>query len=301
MAMTQANHYTHTGDGILPHTEARQYDVAAFRDVNYTAYRAELRELRLQLLMMQEWVMDTGQRVAVVLEGRDAAGKGSTASGITHYLNPKSAQVIEQRIPTPTQMRNWLGTYYRLMPEEGNITIFDRSWYSRAIIQPALGFCSMRQYSYFMTHVNDWEHRLVDEGVRLLKIYLSVSKEAQDLRFRIRQDSDLQYWKYSPTDRRVAERWQLLTYFKERMFAVTSTDYAPWVIIDSDNKHQARLNTIHYILSSFEYEGKDLSLKAVEEMANTPERPRNIVVDGVLFRQMTPEQVAVLERIMIHV
>ena len=159
----------------------------------------------------------------------------------------------------------------------------------------------MRQYSYFMTHVNDWEHRLVDEGVRLLKVYLSVSKEAQDLRFRIRQDSDLQYWKYSPTDRRVAERWQLLTYFKERMFAVTSTDYAPWVIIDSDNKHQARLNTIHYILSSFEYEGKDLSLKAVEAMANSPERPRNIVVDGVLFRQMTPEQVAVLERIMIHV
>ena len=301
MAMTQANHYTHTGDGILPHTEARQYDVAAFRDVNYAAYRAELRELRLQLLMMQEWVMETGLRVAVVLEGRDAAGKGSTASGITHYLNPKSAQVIEQRIPTPTQMRNWLGTYHRLMPAPGNITIFDRSWYSRAIIQPAMGFCTMRQYSYFMTHVNDWEHRLVDEGVHLLKVYLSVSKEAQDLRFRIRQDSDLQYWKYSPTDRRAAERWQLLTYFKERMFAVTSTDYAPWVIIDSDNKHQARLNTIHYILSSFEYEGKDLNLKAIEASADKDGKPRNVVVDGVLFREMTPEQVSVLERIMIHV
>ncbi|MYE54973.1 MAG: polyphosphate kinase [Chloroflexi bacterium] len=301
MAMTQANHYTHTSDGILPHTEARRYDVAAFRDVNYAAYRAELRELRLQLLMMQEWVMDTGLRVAVVLEGRDAAGKGSTASGITHYLNPRSAQVIEQRIPTPRQMRNWLGTYYRLMPTAGNITIFDRSWYSRAIIQPAMGFCSMRQYSYFMTHVNDWEQRLVEEGVHLLKVYLSVSKEAQDLRFRIRQDSDLQYWKYSPTDRRVAERWQLLTYFKERMFAVTSTDYAPWMIIDSDNKHQARLNTIHYILSSFEYEGNDLNLKAIEANADKSDRTRNVVVDGVLFRQMTPEQVAVLERIMIHV
>ena len=301
MAMTQANHYRHADEGILPHTEARRYDVAAFRDVNYSAYRAELRELRLQLLMMQEWVMEQGLRVAVVLEGRDAAGKGSTASGITHYLNPKSAKVIEQGIPTPRQMRNWLGTYHRLMPAPGNITIFDRSWYSRAIIQPALGFCSMRQYSYFMTHVNDWEHRLVDEGVSLLKVYLSVSKEAQDLRFRIRQDSDLQYWKYSPTDRRVAERWQLLTYFKERMFAVTSTDYAPWVIIDSDNKHQARLNTIHYILSSFEYEGKDLNLNAIEANADKSDRTRNVVVDGVLFRQMTPEQVAVLERIMIHV
>ena len=301
MAMTQANHYTHTSDGILPHTEAQRYDVAAFRDVNYAAYRAELRELRLQLLLMQEWVVKQRLRLAVVLEGRDAAGKGSTASGITHYLNPKSAKVIEQGIPTPRQMRNWLGTYYKLMPAEGNITIFDRSWYSRAIIQPAMGFCTMRQYSYFMTHVNDWERRIVDEGVSLLKVYLSVSKEAQDLRFRIRQDSDLQYWKYSPTDRRVAERWQMLTYFKERMFAVTSTDYAPWVIIDSDNKHQARLNTIHYILSRFEYAGKDLNLKAIEASADNDDSHRNVMVDGVLFRGMTPEQVAVLERIMIHV
>ena len=257
--------------------------------------------MRLQLLMMQEWVVQEGLRVAVVLEGRDAAGKGSTASGITHYLNPRSARVIAQGVPSAKEMRNWLGTYYRLMPEPGNITIFDRSWYSRAIVQPALGFCSMRQYSYFMTHVNDWERRLMDEGVHLLKVYLSVSKEAQDLRFRIRQDSDLQYWKYSPTDRRVAERWQLLTYFKERMFAVTSTDYAPWRIIDSDNKHQARLNAIHYILSSFEYEGKDLNLKAIEAHAERNDRPRNVVVDGVLFRGMTPEQVSVLERIMIHV
>ncbi len=295
------NHYTHTSDGILPHTEAQQYDVAAFRDVDYSAYRAELRELRLQLLLMQEWVVSEGVRVAVVLEGRDAAGKGSTASGITHYLNPKSAQVIMQGVPTPKQMRNWLGTYYKLLPDEGNITIFDRSWYSRAIVQPALGFCSMRQYSYFMTHVNDWERGVVDEGVSLLKVYLSVSKEAQNLRFKIRQDSDLQYWKYSPTDRRAAERWQLLTYFKERMFAVTSTDYAPWVIIDSDNKHQARLNTIHYILNSFDYEGKNLNLSAVESSSKRSQKIRNVVVDGVLFRDMTPEQVAVLERIMIHV
>ncbi len=257
--------------------------------------------MRLQLLMMQEWVVERGLRVAVALEGRDAAGKGSTAAGITHYLNPKSANVIAQGVPTPKEMRNWLGTYYKMMPTEGNITIFDRSWYSRAIVQPALGFCSMRQYGYFMTHVNDWERRLVDEGVSLLKIYLSVSREAQDLRFRIRQGSELQYWKYSPTDRRVAERWQLLTYFKERMFAVTSTDYAPWVIIDSDNKHQARLNTIHYILSSFEYEGKDLNLKAIEANADRGGKLRNIVVDGVLFRDMTPEQVAVLERILVHV
>ena len=126
-----------------------------------------------------------------------------------------------------------------MMPAEGEIVVFDRSWYSRAMIQPAMGYCTMRQYHYFMHRVNDWEKALVDEGVDLIKIYLSVSQEAQDLRFRLRITSDLQYWKYSATDRMAAERWNLLTYFKDRMFAVSSTDHAPWTIIDSDNKQQA--------------------------------------------------------------
>ncbi len=298
-AMTRF-HCTQTSESILPQTAAEKYEVAAFHNVDYGTYRAELRELRVQLLLLQEWIAAEGERVAIVLEGRDAAGKGSTAAGITHYLNPKSVDVIAQGIPTRKQMRNWLGTHYKMLPTEGNITIFDRSWYSRALVQPVLGYCSMRQYSYFMTHVNDWERRVVDEGVSLIKIYLSVSREMQDLRFQIRQDSTLQYWKYSPTDRRAAERWQMLTYFKERMFAVTSTDYAPWVIIDSDNKHQARLNAIHYILSRFDYEGKDLSLRAVQAESQ-PTRTRDILVDGVLFKDMTPEQVAVLERILVHV
>ena len=244
-----------TSTGILPETTATTYDVADFRDISYLAYRAELRELRVQLLLMQEWVMERGKRVAIVLEGRDAAGKGSTAAGIVHYLNPKSARIISQGIPSPKEMRNWLGTHYKRMPSPGNITIFDRSWYSRALVQPSMGYCTMRQYGYFMNKVNDWEEELVDEGIDLLKIYLSVSRESQELRFRMRQNSELQYWKYSATDRKAAERWHLLTYFKERMFAVTSTDYAPWVIINSDNKHQARLNAIHYILSRFDYDG----------------------------------------------
>ena len=295
-------HYTPTNSHILPQTTASRYEVAAFRGIAYPAYRAELRLLRLQLLLMQEWIHEQGLRVAIALEGRDAAGKGTTAAGITHYLNPKSARVIAQGIPTPQQMRNWLGSHYKMLPTPGNITIFDRSWYSRALVQPALGYCSMRQYSYFMNHVNDWERNVVDEGVSLLKIYLSVSREAQDLRFKIRRDSELQYWKYSSTDRKMAERWQMLTYFKERMFAVTSTDYAPWAIIDSDNKHQARLNTIYYILSNFDYEGKDISLESLEAAQGYAEHsPRNILVDGVLFRDMNPEQVAILERILVHV
>ena len=289
-----------TSTGILPETTASTYDVADFRDISYLAYRAELRELRVQLLLMQEWVMERGKRVAIVLEGRDAAGKGSTAAGIVHYLNPKSARIISQGIPSPKEMRNWLGTHYKRMPSPGNITIFDRSWYSRALVQPSMGYCTMRQYGYFMNKVNDWEEELVDEGIDLLKIYLSVSRESQELRFRMRQNSELQYWKYSATDRKAAERWHLLTYFKERMFAVTSTDYAPWVIINSDNKHQARLNAIHYILSRFDYDGTGSSPEMHQLDIDANGKSINMIVDGVLFTNLNEDQVAILERIHMH-
>ena len=170
---------------ILPRTSATKYEVREFRDVSYRIYRAELRILRLQLLLLQEWVVEQGERVAIVLEGRDAAGKGSTASGITHYLNPKFANVVEQGIPSARAdaklARNPLQPVAIAL---GSITIFDRSWYSRALIQPVMGYCTMRQYNYFMNRVNDWERAIIDEGVHLLKIYLSVSREAQDLRFK---------------------------------------------------------------------------------------------------------------------
>lgn len=284
---------------ILPTTITTHHDVAAFRDLSYPGYRAELRALRVYLLRMQEWIGQHGQRVVIVLEGRDAAGKGRTAHGITHYLDPKSASVEAQGTPTPQTMRNWLGRHYKLMPEPGNLVVFDRSWYSRAMIQPVMGYCTMRQYDYFMNRVNDWEYSLVEEGLTLIKIYLSVSQEAQDLRFKLRQDSDLQYWKYSANDRKVAERWQMLTYFKERMFAVTSTDYAPWVVIDSDNKQRALLNSIHYILTRFGYDMGDLSEVRHDADANAPEST-DMIIDGVLFSGLNREQVGILERIRIH-
>ena len=240
------------------------------------------------------------QAPAVVLEGRDAAGKGRLSAGITHYLNPRYCKVVPQGTPTPQVMRNWLGRHYRMMPEEGEIVVFDRSWYSRAMIQPAMGYCSMRQYYYFMNRVNDWEQGLVDEGVTLVKIYLSVSQDAQDLRFKLRKNSDLQYWKYSANDRMVAERWQLLTYFKERMFAVTSTDYAPWVVIDSDNKQQALLNAIHCILERFGYEDGGLIHPSLQGESESQQEFMDFLVDGVLFTGLNREQVAILERISIH-
>ena len=276
------------------------YDVPEFRDLSYPAYRAELRALRVHLLSLQEWVVAEEERVVVVLEGRDAAGKGRLAAGITHYLNSKSARVISQGTPTPQAMRNWLGRHYKMMPEPDNIVVFDRSWYSRAMIQPAMGYCTMRQYHYFMSRVNEWERSLVDQGVTLIKIYLSVSQEAQDLRFQLRITSDLQYWKYSANDRMVAERWQLLSYFKERMFSVSSTECAPWIVINSDNKQQALLNAIHCILARFGYEESGLIHPSLQAQSEEQTEFLDLVVDGVLFTALNREQVAVLERIRIH-
>ena len=285
---------------ILPGTIPQSHDVPEFRDLSYPAYRAELRALRVHLLSLQEWVVANGKRLAVVLEGRDAAGKGKLSAGITHYLNPRYCRIVAQGTPTPEAMRNWLGRHQRVMPQEGEIVVFDRSWYSRAMIQPAMGYCSMRQYHYFMNRVNDWEQKLVDEGITLIKLYLSVSQEAQDLRFKLRKSSDLQYWKYSANDRMAAERWQLLTYFKERMFAVTSTDYAPWVIINSDNKNQALLNAIHCILERFGYEDSGLVHPSLQAESEYQQEFLDLLVDGVLFTGLNREQVAVLERIRIH-
>ncbi len=284
----------------LPLVDPVIHDVAEFRDLSYPAYRAELRALRLHLLSLQERIAENGERLAIVLEGRDAAGKGKTSAGITHYLNPKSARIVAQGTPSPQTMRNWLGRHYKMMPEEGNIVVFDRSWYSRAMIQPAMGYCTMRQYHYFMGRVNEWEKTLVDEGITLIKIYLSVSQEAQDLRFRLRSTSDLTYWKYSVNDRMAAERWQLLTYFKERMFSVTSTEYAPWVIIDSDNKNQALLNAIHYVLVQFGYEDRGLIHSSLQAESEDEQEFLDLLVDGVLFTGLNREQVAILERIRIH-
>ena len=284
----------------LPLIDPVIHDVAEFRDLSYPDYRAELRALRVHLLSLQERVQQTGERLAIVIEGRDAAGKGKLSAGITHYLNPKFARVVAQGTPSPQTMRNWLGRHYKLMPDPGNIVVFDRSWYSRAMIQPAMGYCTMRQYHYFMSRVNQWEKMLVDEGIALVKIYLSVTQEAQDLRFRWRSTSDLTYWKYSANDRMAAERWQLLTYFKDRMFSVTSTDYAPWVIIESDNKNQALLNAIHYVLVQFGYEEQGLIHPSLQSASEHEQEFLDLLVDGVLFTGLNKEQVAILERIRIH-
>jgi polyphosphate kinase 2 (PPK2 family) len=143
------------------------------------------------------------------------------------------------------------------MPKEGEIVFFDRSWHNRSIVEPAMGYCSESQYKYFMENVNDWEESLVDDGIILIKLWFSITKEKQKKRFELRQKSPLKYWKFSPNDAKVVDKWDLITYYKNQMFSYNSTRKCPWVIVNSNDKRIARLNAMRYVLSVVDYDGKN--------------------------------------------
>ena len=238
------------------------YNRTEYSELKDNQYRKEKRRLQIELLKLQEWVIGANKRIAIVLEGRDAAGKGSTIKRFIENLMPKAVKSVELGVPSKKQEKNWFKTWERKLPSKGTITFFDRSWYSRAVIQPAMGYCSENQYRYFMNKVNDWENKLIDSEIILIKIYLSISKENQELRFNYRKNHDLKYWKLSSNDWEAHRNWQLLTDYKDQMFSRTSTDNSPWVIINSDNKMIARLNAMRYVLSNINYEGrKDMKPK----------------------------------------
>ena len=282
----------------FPSTFAFEYSVNNYENINYKLYRHERRRLQLELLKFQEWCIKEKRSVAIALEGRDAAGKGSTAAYLTQYLNPRYSKIISLGVPTKSQMRSWLRIHQSMMPDLGQTVIFDRSWYSRAMIQPVMGYCSMNQYKYFLKNVNDWEYEQIESGTDIIKIYLSVSQVSQNLRLQNRQNSPLKYWKYSQNDRTAIEKWHLYTYFKERMFSVTSTDYAPWYLVKSDHKLYAQLCVMNLILSKFDYDDKNqLNLG---EIISSEDAIKRIYLDGVLFDNLTLEQLEVLERFKIH-
>ena len=234
------------------------------------------------------------------MEGRDAAGKGSTSKTFLENLNTSHAELVVMGVPTKTQMRTWLRSHEEIIKKTPEIVVFDRSWYSRAMIQPVMGYCSMAQYKYFMKHVNEWEETLTKSGIYLIKIYLSVSKESQITRFKMRRKSPLKYWKFSANDRAALENWHLYTYFKERMFNVTSTDYAPWHIINSDNKLSAHLSTMHLVLEKFSDQQTDEKLPMFNAINGQNQHLISMEVDGVWFYGLNESQAAVLEQLKIH-
>ena len=220
-------------------------------------YESEKYLIQVELLKLQKWAIDNNKRIAIVFEGRDAAGKGSTIKRFTEYLNPKGFKIVALGIPTPEENKNWLGRYEKYLPKNGEMIFFDRSWYNRAVIEPSLGYCTEEEYNDFMNKVNDWEEKQINNGLILIKFWFSITKEKQLKRFELRQKSPLKYWKFSPNDSKVLDKWDIIGKFKNQMFLNTSTEKSPWVIINSNDKKIGRLNAMRYVLSIVEYNDKN--------------------------------------------
>ena len=270
------------------------YNRTSYKELSLKSYQKEKRRLQIELLKLQEWVINSKQKLAIVFEGRDAAGKGATIKRFIENLIPKTMRVVELGVPTPVQNKMWFKTYDKLLPKAGEIVFFDRSWYTRGLIQPAMGYCTERQYKYFMKNVNKWEKKHIHNGLLLIKFYLSVSKENQQQRFIFRQNSPLKYWKLSDNDIKAAKEWDLFTNYKDQVFANSKPNKNPWVVINSDNKMIARLNAMRYVLTNFNYPGK----KILKEKKWSKEiQTYDIAIDGVKFKELTKEQFELLYKL----
>jgi polyphosphate kinase 2 len=220
-------------------------------------YESEKYQIQIELLKLQEWVIKNKKKVAIVFEGRDAAGKGSTIKRFTEYLNPRGFKIVALGLPTEEEKQNWFGRYEKHLPKAGEIVFFDRSWYNRAVVEPAMGYCTEEQYTDFMNKVIPWEEKLISDGVILIKFWFSITQEKQIKRFELRQQSPLKYWKFSPNDAKVLDKWEIIGNFKNQMFTKTSSNMSPWVIINSNDKKIGRLNAMRYVISQIDYDDKN--------------------------------------------
>ena len=222
------------------------------------AYEAQKYGLQVELLKLQSWVKDTGQRVVVVFEGRDAAGKGGTIKRFMEHLNPRGARVVALEKPTDVEQGQWyFQRYVQHLPTRGEIVLFDRSWYNRSGVERVMGFCTDHEHAEFLRQAPEFERNLTRSGVHLIKFWFSVSREEQRRRFHERQSHPLKQWKLSPIDLASLDKWEAYTAAKEMMFLHTDTADAPWTVIKSDCKKRARLNALRYVLQKMPYSGKD--------------------------------------------
>ncbi|MFN8050145.1 MAG: polyphosphate kinase 2 [Acidimicrobiales bacterium] len=223
------------------------------------SYERQKYELQVELLKLQAWVKDTGQRIVIVFEGRDAAGKGGTIKRFMEHLNPRGARVVALEKPSEAEQGQWyFQRYVQHLPTAGEIVLFDRSWYNRAGVERVMGFCTEEEYREFLQQAPLFEQSLTRSGVHVLKFWFSVSREEQRRRFRERERHPLKQWKLSPIDLASLDKWDQYTVAKEAMFLHTDTSEAPWTVIKSDCKKRARLNTMRYVLHKLPYAGKDL-------------------------------------------
>ena len=226
--------------------------------LNRKTYEKEKFALQVELLKLQAWVKETGQRVVILFEGRDAAGKGGTIKRFMEHMNPRGARVVALEKPNERELGQWyFQRYVEHLPTRGEMVLFDRSWYNRAVVEPVMGFCRPEQTQLFLNEVPAFERSLVEHGIHLTKFWLDVSRDEQKRRFKQRRVDPVRRWKLSPVDIASLDRWDDYTAAIEEMFRTTESPVAPWTIIRSDDKRRARLNAIRVFLHSIEYAEKD--------------------------------------------
>lgn len=223
--------------------------------VRYVKYENKLLKLQVELIKLQQWVLENKERVIVVFEGRDAAGKGGAIRRIVERINPRHYRIVALPKPNEDEKTQWyFQRYVNQFPKGGEIVFFDRSWYNRAVVEPVNGFCTPKEYEIFMDQVNDFEKMIVQSGVRLVKIYLSISRDEQVSRFELIKNNPLKVWKITPVDERAQELWDQYTEYKERLFNVTQTEGIPFRVIKANRKTKARVKVIQHLLDSIPYD-----------------------------------------------
>ena len=233
-------------------------------------YARELFRLHGELVKAQEWVREAGQRLVVVFEGRDAAGKGSTIKRVTEYLNPRVARIVALPAPTERERTQWyFQRYVAQLPAAGEMVLFDRSWYNRAGVERVMGYCSDAEYWEFLRSVPEFERMLIRSGIQLVKYWFSVSDAEQEARFRSRLDDPMRQWKLSPMDLESISKWEDYSRAKDQMMVHTDIPEAPWFVVESDDKRRARINMIAHLLSTLDYH------EVIRVPLTLPRRPRS--------------------------
>lgn len=252
------------------------------KKLNKKAYEKELERLQAELVDMQQWVVETGARVVIIMEGRDAAGKGSAIKRITQYLNPRPCRIEALPAPNSREQGQWyFQRYVEKLPTKGEIVIFDRSWYNRAGVERVMGFCTDQEYVRFLHQAPTFEQMLVEDGIILRKYWFSVSDEEQIKRFESRRNDPLRRWKLSPMDLQSITRWEDYSRAKDAMFIHTDTPTAPWYTVESEDKKRSRINVISHLLNTIPYE------KIERELPEIPHRPDS---DGKTYERPDREE-----------
>ncbi|HEX9649205.1 MAG TPA: polyphosphate kinase 2 [Cyclobacteriaceae bacterium] len=277
--LEQTKVYISADDFANINTQKELIKILDKKNINYSKplrilrYERELVKLQIELVKLQTWIRDTKKRVVVIFEGRDAAGKGGTIRRFREHLNPRAMRVVALTNPNEVEKGQWyFRRYVKELPNPGEIVFFDRSWYNRAVVEPVNKFCSKKDYYKFIQQVPEFEHMLYEDGVKIIKFWFSISKEEQLKRFESRKKNPLKQWKLSRVDERSQELWDKYTYYKEEMFSKTHTTYSPWIIVESNSKRKARLESMRYVLSNFDYPGKESARTTLYPDPNTVKR-----------------------------